>query len=136
MTRAWPFEGKAEPEERFRTPQDFVARRGADSDAIVVRVGLNGAMLVLVDHEGLWERWMYQSVDDAKGVAEGLGLSVSVGEYPEEVRVRMNARRRPPADYDRGAYPEQGHVGPVISYPENRPRPPEPLPEEAPKRTP
>jgi hypothetical protein len=135
VTRAWPFEGKPEPEEPFRAPQDFIARRGADSDAVVVRIGLNGAMLVLVDREGRWERWVYRSVDEAKDVAEGLGLAASVGEYPEEVRVRMNAYRRPAADFDRGAYPEQGHVGPVIPYPENRPRPQEPLPEEARKKT-
>jgi hypothetical protein len=133
MSRAWPFEGKAEPEEPFRSPQDFIARRGSDVDAVVVRIGINGAMLVLIDREGRWERWVYHSIDEAKDIAEGLDLSVSVGEYPEDVRVRMNSYRRPPADFDRGAYPEQGHVGPVISYPENRPRSPEPLPEEAPK---
>jgi hypothetical protein len=135
MARAWPFEGKAEPEERFRTPRDFIARRGVDSDAVVVRIGLNGALLVLIDREGRWERWVYHTVDEAKEAAESIGLSVSVGEYPEEVRVRMNAYQRPAADFDRGAYPEQGHVGPVIPYPENRPRPPEPLPEEAPKKS-
>jgi hypothetical protein len=47
---------------------------------------------------------------------------VHVGEYPEELRVRMNAYRRPSDDFDRAAYPEQGAVGPVIPYPENRPR--------------
>lgn len=135
MSRAWPFEGKAEPEEPFRAPQHFIARRGPEVDAVVVRIGVNGAMLVLIDREGRWERWVYHSVDEAKDVADGLDLPVSVGEYPEDVRVRMNAYRRPLEDFDRGAYPEQGHVGPVISYPENRPRPPEPLPEEAPKKT-
>jgi hypothetical protein len=48
------------------------------------------------------------------------------------MRVRMNARQRPPGDFDAAPYPEQGHVGPVIPYPENRPRPPRPLREEAP----
>jgi hypothetical protein len=134
MARAWPFEDKAEPEERFRSPSDFLARLGPDSDAVVVRIGINGAMLVLVDAKGQWERWVYPTIDEAKGAADTLGVPVSVGEYPEEVRVRMNAYQRPRVDFDRGAYPEQGHVGPVIPYPENRPRPSELLPEEAPKK--
>jgi hypothetical protein len=34
----------------------------------------------------------------------------------------MNAYQRPSIDFDKAAYPEQGSVGPVIPYPENRPR--------------
>lgn len=135
MSRAWPFENKAEPEERIRNPREFLARLGRDgTDAVVVRIGLNDAMLVLVDKRGRWERWVYHSVDEAKAQAEALELDVHEGEYPEELRVRMNAYPRSAADFDRGAYPEQGHVGPVINYPENRPRPEEPLREEAPPK--
>jgi hypothetical protein len=36
--------------------------------------------------------------------------------------VRINSHPRPAVDFDRAAYPEQGAVGPVIPYPENRPR--------------
>jgi hypothetical protein len=36
--------------------------------------------------------------------------------------VKINSLRRSPEDFDRHAYPEQGGVGPVIPYPENRPR--------------
>lgn len=122
MARAWPFEDKPEDVPRARTPADFVARDPQGSEAVVVRIGLNDAQLVLVDGTGRWDRWVYHSVDEAKAEADKLGVEVHVGEYPEDVRVRMNAYRRPASDFDRGAYPEQGAVGPVIPYPENRPR--------------
>ena len=122
MARAWPFEDKPEPVRRLRNPADFVARYGEGTEAIVVRIGLHDAQVVLVDRDGRWDRWVYHSLEEAEEVAQTLGVSVHVGEYPEETRVRMNAYRRPPAEFDLGAYPEQGHVGPVIEYPENRPR--------------
>jgi hypothetical protein len=122
--RAWPFENKPEGAlaEPYRKPQDFIAARGEGTEAVVVRIGLHDAQLVLVDAEGAWERWVYRSVDEAKAVAEGLGVDVHVDEFPEDTRVRMNAYRRPAADFDRAAYPEQGFVGAVSAYPENRPR--------------
>ncbi|MDQ3941244.1 MAG: hypothetical protein M3238_07840 [Actinomycetota bacterium] len=120
MSRAWPFEGQEETEP-IRQPERFVeARDGVE--AVVVRIGLNDAQLILVDGAGAWQRWVYHSVDEATAVAEALGVPVHVGEYPEELRVRINAHSRPPRDFDRAAYPEQGVVGPVIPYPENRPR--------------
>ena len=122
MQRAWPFEGVPEGGRNLRSPEDFLAAYGRDSEAVVVRIGLHDAQLVLVDPRGHWQRWVYGSVDEAQRVAERLGLTVHSGEYPEELRVRMNAFRRPSEDFDRAAYPEQGAVGPVISYPENRPR--------------
>ena len=122
--RAWPFED-VRPVETFHVPEEFVARRGPATEAVVIRIGLHDAQLVLVDEEGRWQRWVYHSVEEAKEVAESLGVaSVHVGEYSEELRVRINAYQRPPDDFDRGAYPEQGTVGPVIPYPENRRRPP------------
>ena len=122
--RAWPFEGKSEGE-RFRSPRNFVAAESEGTEAVVIRIGLHDAQLVLVDGAGRWDRWVYHSVDEAREVAEGLGVKVHVGEFPEATRVRINAYRRPPADYDRAPYPEQGRVGPVSGYPENRPRRPE-----------
>lgn len=122
MAREWPFENKPEPTRRLKKPEDFVATRGEGTEAVCIRIGLNDAMLVLVDGQGVWDRWVYHSLDDAKGVAEGLDVPVHVGEYPEKTRVRMNAYRRPEWDFDRAPYPEQGSVGPVIPYPENRPR--------------
>ncbi len=120
--RAWPFEDVPEGGRRkARTPQDFIADRSG-VDAIVIRIGLNDAQLVLVDGEGAWDRWVYHSEEEAQEVAESLGVEVHTGEYPEKVRVRMNARRRPSAEFDKAAYPEEGRVGPAISYPENRPR--------------
>lgn len=121
MSRAWPFEG-VEEREKFRHPRQFVEARGEGTDAVVIRIGMNDAQLVLVDRDGRWQRWVYHSEAEARSVAEELGLSVHVGEYPEDVRVRINRYQRPQADFDRGAYPEQGAVGPVIPYPENRPR--------------
>ena len=122
MSRAWPFEDRPEGPVRARLPADFVERDREGTEAIVIRIGLNDAQLVLVDGQGRWDRWVYHSLDEAREEADKLGVEVHVGEYPEEVRVRMNAYRRPPDDFDRGAYPEQGAVGPVIPYPENRPR--------------
>ena len=122
MSRAWPFEGKTDPPDEVRDPVEFAAAWGDGADAVVVRIGLRDAQLVLVDADGKWMRWVYPTVEDAVKVAESLGLPLHLGEYPETVRVRMNARRRPPEEFDRGAYPEQGEVGPVIHYRENRPR--------------
>jgi hypothetical protein len=106
----------------FRNPQDFVAARGQGCEAVVVRIGLNDAQVVVVDEEGAWDRWIYRSVDEAKAAADELDIDVHMNEYPEELRVRMNAYRRPQESFQSGAYPEQGEVGPVIPYPENRPR--------------
>ncbi len=89
---------------------------------MVVRIGLNGAQLVLVDDAGEWERWVYPSLGEAASVGAALDIPVHTGEYPEEVRARMNRHRRGTASFRRGAYPEQGRVGPVIPYPENRVR--------------
>ena len=92
-------------------------------DAVAIRIGLNGAQLVLVDSTGEWERWVYPSLDEAAEAAGALELPVHTGEYPEEVRTRMNRHQRSADSFGRASYPEQGRVGPVIPYPENRPRP-------------
>jgi hypothetical protein len=121
MSRAWPFENQEE-KERFREPRDFLAKRDG-CEAVVVRIGLHDAQLVLVDGEGAWDRWVYHSEAEAKEIAESLGdIPVHVGEYPEALRVKINSHPRRPSDFDDGAYPEQGEVGPVNPYPENRPR--------------
>ena len=122
MERAWPFEDKPEPSRRLKNPSDFLARYSEGTEAVLVRIGLHDTQLVLVDGEGRWERWVYHSFDEAKKIAAELGITVHENEYPEKTRVRMNSYRRPAADFDKGAYPEQGIVGPVIEYPENRPR--------------
>jgi hypothetical protein len=121
VERAWPFEGVDE-KENLRNPRDFIQARGDGTEAVVIRIGLHDAQLVLVDGNGRWQRWVYHSVEEATAVAESLEIPVHVGEYPEELRVRINRYVRTPADFDKGAYPEQGAVGPVIPYPENRPR--------------
>lgn len=137
MARTWPFEGKAEPEEPFHHPGDFVRRRGPGVEAVVVRIGLHDAQLVLVDQQGRWERWVYTSTEEAQRAAEDVGLTPHSGAYPDELRVRMNAFVRPREDFESAAYREQGKVGPVIPYPENRPRrvqpPPAPTEEEEPE---
>lgn len=126
MAREWPFEGAAEegvPARGFKHPQDFVAARGKDgTEAMVIRIGLNDAQLVLVDGKGFWDRWVYHSVDEATEVAGKLGVDVHEGEYPEKTRVRINSYQRPKSDFETRAYPEQGAVGPLNPYPENRPR--------------
>lgn len=123
MARAWPFENKSEGIDKIRSPQDFVAKLGADgTEAVVVRIGLNDAQLVLVDSRGYWDRWVFHSMQEAEAEANALGVTVHVGEYPEETRVRIGKYQPGPEHYDRAAYPEQGEVGPVIPYPENRSR--------------
>ena len=122
MQRAWPFENHVDPEPPIRSPEDFVRRHGRGVEAVVVRIGLNGAQLVIVSETGDWDRWVLPSTDSAREAAEALGVPVHVGEFPEALRVRMNSRQRPAADFDRRAYPEQGAVGPVRPYAENRPR--------------
>jgi hypothetical protein len=122
VSKAWPFEERVEAPESIREPENFVQRTGDGTDAVVIRIGLRDAQLVLIDANGMWQRWVYPSVEGAEHAAQGLGIPVHLGEYPEAVRVRMNGRRRLPEDFDRGAYPEQGAVGPVTSYRENRPR--------------
>lgn len=119
--RAWPFEG-VEEGGTIRKPGDFVQRAGEGTEAVVIRIGNHDAQLVLVDPRGAWQRWVYHSMEEATEVAGTLGVPVHEGEYPEELRVRINSYQRPAIDFDRGAYPEQGAVGPVIPYPENRPR--------------
>ena len=120
--RAWPFEDHVDPAPPIRSPEDFLRRHGREADAVVVRIGLNGAQLVIVAPSGEWERWVRDSVEDATAAAESLALPVHIGEFPDDVRVRMNAHRKSADDFARGAYPEQGRVGPVSPYPENRPR--------------
>ncbi|MFN2388869.1 MAG: hypothetical protein ABR575_04605 [Actinomycetota bacterium] len=130
MARAWPFEGQPEGDQRIRRPEQFVARDRDGTEAVIVRIGLHDTQLVLVGGRGEWQRWVYHSEDEARAAAHTLGVPVHEGEYPETTRVRMNSYQRTRSDFDRGAYPEQGRVGPVIPYPENRPRPPGPLAEE------
>lgn len=123
MNRAWPFESKSEGIEKIRGPEDFVAKLGSEgAEAIVIRIGLNDAQLVLVDAEGRWDRWVFHSMEEATASARKLGIPVHEGEYPEETRVRIGKFQPGAEHYDRAAYPEQGEVGPVIQYPENRPR--------------
>ena len=130
LVERWPYEGngrakastKMRRNARDKHPQDFLRGVRKEPKPIVIRIGLNDAQLVLVDGRGFWDRWVYHSVDEAKEIADGLGVPVHEGEYPEKTRVRINGYRRPAEDYERAAYPEQGEVGPVIPYPENRPR--------------
>ena len=122
MDRAWPFENTPEAPKKAPSPESFAGERGEGTEAVVVRIGLNGTQLVLVGPDGDWQRWVYTSAEEAEGAGRALGIPVHVGQYPEEMRVRINRHRRPAEDFDRNAYPEQGAVGPVIAYPENRPR--------------
>ena len=123
MKRAWPFEGTEEFEVKVRRPKDFLARYGTEgTEAVVIRIGMNDAQLVLVDGEGRWDRWVFTSVEDAEKAGKDLGLEVHVGEYPEATRVRIGKYVPPDQHFEDNAYPEQGEVGPVSPYPENRPR--------------
>ena len=127
VERAWPFENTPEPTRRprgIKRPRDYVSVHGEGTEAVIVRIGLHDAQLVLVAPNGAWERWVHHSVEEAERAAESLGVPVHVGEYPEELRVRINSHRRSPEEYRDAAYPEQGKVGPVSGYPENRPRDP------------
>ncbi|MGH2697732.1 MAG: hypothetical protein ACRDJL_00855, partial [Actinomycetota bacterium] len=110
-------------EKRVSVPEDFVGEDIDGTEAIVIRIGAGEAQLVLVDREGRWDRWVYRSVEECTAVARGLGISgIHEGEFPERTRVRMNAYQKSEKEFEAAAYPEQGEVGPVIPYPENRPR--------------
>lgn len=123
VERAWPFEDRPEGGRSLRDPEDFVRWKGTEgTEAVVVRIGLNDAQLILVDGDGRWQRWVYHSREEALEAARRLGLTVHEDEYPEDLRVRINSYRRPADDFDRGAYPEQGRVGPVLQYKEARTR--------------
>jgi hypothetical protein len=123
VERAWPFEDTPEGGRNLRGPEDFVDWRGREgTEAVVVRIGNHDAQLVLVDAEGRWNRWVYHSVGECKAIAGELGLTIHEGEYPEELRVRINSFRRTPEEFDSGAYPEQGAVGPLVPYKEARTR--------------
>ena len=112
-------------EKRVSVPGDFVDSKPEGIEAIIIRIGAGDAQLVLVDSDGRWDRWVYNSVEECAAVAKDLGIAeLHEGEYPEKTRVRMNAYQRPAEAYESGAYPEQGQVGPVIPYPENRRRRP------------
>ena len=118
-----------------RTPEDFIAGQLEGVEAVVVRIGQSDAKLVLVDAEGRWDHWVYHDIDECRAKAMALGIAeIAVGEFPDKTRVRMNACRRRRESYDAGAYAETGAIGPVIPYPENRPRRREPLSEEAPPK--
>jgi len=112
-------------EKRVSVPEDFVGENAERIEAIVIRIGAGDAQLVLVDADGRWDRWVYHSVEECTAKAKDLGIAdLHEGEFPERTRVRMNAYQKPSEEYAAGAYPEQGQVGPVIPYPENRHRPP------------
>jgi hypothetical protein len=124
LARAWPFEDVPEAgvdPRSVRAPEEFVAS-AEGVEGVVVRIGLHDAQLVLVDGRGAWARWVYHSVEEVMAAVEQLGIQIHQGEFPEELRVRINTYRRTAEDFERGAYPEQGAVGPIIPYPENRPR--------------
>ena len=120
-------------EKRVSVPEDFVGSNPDGIEAMVIRIGAGDAQLVLVDSDGRWDRWVYHSVEECTAVAKELGITqLHEGEYPEKTRVRMNAYRKPKEDFVAGPYPEQGRVGPVIPYPENRRRlPPDALVEQS-----
>jgi hypothetical protein len=123
LTRAWPFEHMDDTGEEAREPLAYLEKVGPeDAEAVVIRIGYGDAQLVVVAGDGAWRRWVYRSLEQAERVAAQLGIPVHTGQYPESTRVRMNAHRRAREDFDAGAYPEQGAVGPVRAYPENRPR--------------
>jgi hypothetical protein len=120
--RAWPFEAHQDPEPAPASPAEFLVRHGEATEAVIVRIGSSGAQMVLVAASGKWDRWVYASTEDARAAAEELGAKVHVGAFPEEVRSRMNLYRPSDAEFARAPYPEQGEVGGVSPYPENRPR--------------
>jgi hypothetical protein len=123
VERAWPFEQHSDPVREPRSPKEFVARESEEVEAVVSRTGLSGAQAVLVTQSGIWRRWVYPTMDEALGAAREAGCRVHEQEFPEALRVRINSYRRPAEDFRRAPYPEQGWVGPVRFYPENRPRP-------------
>ena len=122
VERAWPFERHSDPVRAPRSPKELVAGEAEEVEAVVMRTGLGGAQAVLVTQSGSWKRWVYPTMDEALEAAQEAGCLVHEQEFPESLRVRINSHRRAPEDFRRAPYPEQGWVGPVRFYPENRPR--------------
>ena len=55
MERAWPFENTPEPTwrpRRIKRPRDYVSLHGEGTEAVIVRIGLHDAQLVLVAPNG------------------------------------------------------------------------------------
>ena len=95
MERAWPFEQHSDPVREPRSPKEFVAREAEEVEAVVMRTGSGGVQAVLVTHAGSWRRWVYPTMEEALEAAQEAGCRVHEQEFPEALRVRMNAYRRP-----------------------------------------
>jgi hypothetical protein len=70
--------------------QAFVAGR-RDVEAVVQRIGAATFDLILVDAEGNWDRWVFESADAATAAAEALGAPAHDG-WTDELARRMNRR--------------------------------------------
>lgn len=68
----------------------FAAER-TGVEAVVQRCGRETFDLVLVDADGNWTRWVFESKEAAEAAADDLGVSVSEG-WSEDLAKRMNRR--------------------------------------------
>lgn len=79
-------------------------------EAVITRIGFHNAQVILVAADGAWQRFVVSSVDQARRMCERLKV-VSHEGYPDHIRQRMGAHRRPPEDWAEAPYPEQRRGG-------------------------
>jgi hypothetical protein len=76
-----------------RTPSElrqFVTYR-QDVEALVQRCGLDTFDLLLIDLQGNWTRWVFESEEEAVAVADNLGVPLHRG-WDDRMTRRMNKR--------------------------------------------
>jgi hypothetical protein len=60
-------------------------------EAVVQRIGKDTWDLILVDTDGAWDRWVFESKEDAEGAAGSAGATVHVG-WTDELSQRVTRR--------------------------------------------
>ena len=65
--------------------------RDASVDAVVQRIGHDTWDLILVDADGAWDRWVFDSDGGARAAAEAAGASVHDG-WTDELSQRVTRR--------------------------------------------
>lgn len=75
-------------------------------EAVVQRIGLRTAQVVLVAGNGEWTRVVVPSVDEGRALCSALGIEARDA-WTDPVRRRMGTYRRPPQEWADAPYPER-----------------------------
>jgi hypothetical protein len=87
------------------SPRNFVKTR-PEVEASIMRLGLNSTQVILVAAGGEWLRFVVHSQQEAQRMCTRLKVPTHEG-MPEELRRRMAAYHRAPADWAAAPYPER-----------------------------